>query len=367
MRKTFGFLPAIATAAAALVLSATLGTAQAAPKKVVLLINGTLGDKSFFDSANHGMQLLREKFGDAVQTRVVEMSYDETKWQPTLEDVAAQDWDLIIAGTYQMVDVMAQVAPEYPNRKFVLYDGAVDYSKGGFKNVYSITYKQNEGSYLAGVLAEGLIKQGAIPAEQGKYIGFLGGLDIPVINDFLTGYVAGAKSVDPGAKIAVSYIGSFSDAAKGKELALAQYRTGVAVGFNVAGQAGLGQLAAAKEANRLAIGVDSDQSAIFRTSDPATADKVVTSVLKRVDVSLVRAFDLLQQDKLPVGKAEALGLAEGAVGIVDNDVYQKVVPAAVREQVKTAGADIAAGKIQVPSAFGLPTSQIQALREQVRP
>ncbi len=361
MRKT------LVTAAVMLALSAVIGAAQAAPKKVVLLVNGTLGDKSFFDSANHGMQLLREKYGDAVQTRVVEMSYDQTKWQPTLEDVAAQDWDLVIAGTYQMVDIVTQVAPEYPDKKFVLFDGAVDYTKGGFKNVYSITYKQNEGSYLAGVLAAGMVKQGAIPAEQGKYLGFLGGLDIPVINDFLTGYVAGAKAVDPGAKIEVSYIGSFSDAAKGKELALAQYRTGVAVGFNVAGQAGLGQLAAAKEANRLAIGVDSDQSAIFRTSDPATADKVVTSVLTRVDVSLVRAFDLLQQDKLPLGQVEALGLSEGAVGIVDNDVYQKVVSAAVREQVKTANADIVAGKVQVPSAFGLPTSQIQALREQVRP
>jgi basic membrane protein A len=361
MRKTF------VMAAAALVLSAAIGAAQAAPKKVVLLINGTLGDKSFFDSANHGMQLLREKYGDAVQTRVVEMSYDQTKWQPTLEDVAAQDWDLIIAGTYQMVDIMAQVAPEHPDKNFVLYDGVVDYGKDGFKNVYSITYKQNEGSYLAGLLAEGLVKQGAIPAGQGKYLGFLGGLDIPVINDFLAGYVAGAKSVDPGAKIEVSYIGSFSDAAKGKELALAQYRTGVAIGFNVAGQAGLGQLAAAKDANRLAIGVDSDQSAIFRASDPATADKVVTSVLKRVDISLARAFDLLAQNKLPLGKAEALGLAEGAVGIVDNDVYQKLVPAALREQVRTAGADIAAGKIQVPTAFGLATSQIQALREEVRP
>lgn len=361
MRKTF------VTAAAALVLFAALAAAQAAPKKVVLLINGTLGDKSFFDLANHGMQLLREKYGDAVQTRVVEMSYDQTKWQPTLENVATQDWDLIIAGTYQMVDIMAQVAPEYPDKKFVLFDGVVDYAKGGFKNVYSITYKQNEGSYLAGLLAEGMIKEGAIPADQGKYLGFLGGLDIPVINDFLVGYVAGARSVDPGAKIEVSYIGSFSDAAKGKELALAQYRTGVAIGFNVAGQAGLGQLAAAKDADRLAIGVDFDQSAIFRTSDPATADKVVTSVLKRVDISLARAFDLLTQDKLPLGKAEALGLAEGAVGIVDNNVYEKLVPAALRAQVKTAGADIAAGRIRVPTAFGLATSQIQALREEVRP
>jgi basic membrane protein A len=367
MNKAVGFSQAVIVAAMAMLLLASASTAQAAPKKVVLLINGTLGDKSLFDSANNGIKLLKEKYGDAIQTRVIEMGYDQTKWQPTLEDVAAQDWDLIVAGTYQMTDIIAQVAPEYPDRKFVLYDDTVDYAKGGFKNVYSITYKQNEASYLAGVLAEGMIKQGSIPAAQGKYLGFLGGLDIPVINDFLTGYVAGARSVDPGAKIAVSYIGSFSDAAKGKELALEQYRTGVAIGFNVAGQSGVGQLAAAKDAGRLAIGVDSDQSAIFRATDPATADRVVTSVLKRVDASLVRAFDLLEQGKLPTGKAEALGLSEAAVGIVENNVYSRLVPATVAQLVKTAESEIASGKIQVPTAFGLQTGQIQALREQVRP
>lgn len=336
----------------------------AAPKKVVLLINGTTGDKSFFDSAAHGMALVREKYGNAVQTRVIEMSYDQSKWQPTMEDIAGQDWDLVITGTYQMPDIVTQVAPEHPDKKFVLYDSDVDYSKGEFKNVYSITYKQNEASYLAGLMAEGMVKAGG---QQGTALGFLGGIDDPVINDFLVGYIAGARAVDPAAKVAVSYIGSFSDAAKGKELALAQYRTGVAIGFNVAGQAGLGQLAAAKEAQRIAIGVDSDQEAIFRATDPATADRVVTSVLKRVDVSLLRAVDMLMAGTLPMGHEEALGFKEGAVGLVDNAVYEKLVPAEVRARVTQAQADIAAGKVSVPTSFGQPVGAIAALREQVRP
>jgi len=348
----------------AALLLAAVGAQAAAPKRIVLLINGTVGDKSFFDSAAHGMQMIQQKYGDAVQTKIIEMSYDESKWQPTLEDISGQDWDLIITGTYQMIDLVAQTAPDNPDKKYIVYDGAMDYKGGAFKNVYSITYKQNEGSYLAGIIGEGLVHAGG---QQGAALGFLGGLDIPVINDFLVGYVAGARSVDPNGKIAVSYIGSFSDAAKGKELALEQYRTGVAIGFNVAGQAGLGQLAAAKEAGRYAIGVDSDQSAIFRATDPATADRVVTSVLKRVDVSLARAADLLMQGKLPVGTQESLGLKEGAVGIVDNDVYKKVVPEDLRAKVAAASADIAAGRISVPSAFGMPTSALVALREQVRP
>ncbi len=341
--------------------------AEAATKKIVLVLNGTLGDKSFFDSANQGMQLIKQKYGNEVQVRTIELGYDQAKWQPGLEDVAAQDWDMIICGTYQMPDILAQVADEHPEKKFVIFDSSMDYTKGANKNVYSITYKQNEASYLAGVMAEGMVKSGAIPSADGTVLGFLGGMDIPVINDFLVGYVAGAEAVTPGAKVAVSYIGSFADAAKGKELAMAQYRAGAGIGFNVAGQAGLGQLAAAKDTNRLAIGVDSDQEAIFRKTDPATADKVVTSVLKRVDVSLVRATDLLEAGKLPVGKTESLGLSEGAVGIVKNAVYMKLVPQAVQKEVDQAEADIASGKVVVPTAFGMTTAQIGAMRDKVRP
>lgn len=362
-------LAAAATSALGLALGAAASPARAAgkKKKIVLLVSGTLGDKSFFDSANHGMQLIKKKYGDGVETRVIEMGYDQSKWQPTFEDISAQDWDLIICGTYQLPDILAPVAAEHPERTFVIFDSSMDYAKGQNKNVYSITYKQNEASYLAGVMAEGMVKTGAIPAKNGTALGFLGGIDIPVINDFLTGYVAGAQSVDPAAKVAVSYIGSFSDAAKGKELALVQYRSGVGIGFNVAGQAGLGQLAAAKDMDRLAIGVDSDQEAIFRKTDPATADKVVTSVLKRVDNSLLRAFDLLEAGKLPVGRSESLGLKEGAVGIVKNAVYEKLVPESVRGEVDKAEADIAAGRITVPTAFGMTTAQLAALRDKVRP
>jgi basic membrane protein A len=148
---------------------------------------------------------------------------------------------------------------------------------------------------------------------------------------------------------------------------LEQYRIGVGIGFNVAGEAGLGQLAAAKDAQRLAIGVDSDQEAIFRKTDPATADRVVTSVLKRVDVSLLRAADMLMAGTLPLGHKEALGLAQGAVGLVENAVYERLVPAAVRARVDQAKADIVAGRTVVPTSFGQPTGAIAKLRDAVRP
>lgn len=105
------------------------------------------------------------------------------------------------------------------DKKYILYDASVPCEEGGYDNVYSIQYKQNEGSYLGGMLAASLLKEGKL-GDTGKNLGFLGGMDIPVINDFLVGYIAGAQSVMPDAKIAISYAGSFMDAAKGKELGL---------------------------------------------------------------------------------------------------------------------------------------------------
>jgi len=192
-------------------------------------------------------------------------------------------------------------------------------------------------------------------------------MDIPVINDFLVGYIAGAQSVTPDIKVAVSYAGSFTDAAKGKELSLAQYRAGVVLGFNAASQAGLGQLSAAKETGKYALGVDSDQEAIFAESDPGIAPQVVSSVLKNVDVSLLSAYDRIKEGTLPWGSVEALGLKEGAVGLVETGNFAKLASPETVAAINAAKEKIAAGEIEVPTAFGMTTEALNALRDSVRP
>ncbi|AIJ51308.1 basic membrane family protein [Brucella abortus] len=192
-------------------------------------------------------------------------------------------------------------------------------------------------------------------------------LDIPVINDFLVGYIAGAQSVIPDAKIAVSYAGSFMDAAKGKELGLAQYRSGVSLGFVVASQTGLGQLSAAKETGKYVLGVDSDQEAIFKDSDPAIAKQVVSSVLKNIDVSLLQAYERYKAGNLPFGKAEALGLKEGAVGIVQDGNMATMATPDIKDAIKKASDEISEGKITVPTTFGMSTEDLNAIRNKVRP
>lgn len=340
------------------------GTAESL--KIALLLNGTLGDKSFFDSADNGLKMIQEKYGDAVETKTIEMTYDETKWRPTLEDVSDEDWDIIIVGTWQMQEMLQEIAPLYPEKKYIIFDTAVDYENFELENVYSINYKQNEGSFLAGALAAKVTNSDMELANPDKKIGFLGGMDIPVINDFLVGYIEGAQYVDEDIQVEISYIGNFDDSAKGKELALAQYGMGVDIGFNVAGQAGLGQLDAAKEQGRYAIGVDSDQALLFAESDADKANLIVTSMLKRVDNSLVRAIDLHFEGTLPYGSAENLGFAEGAVGLADNEYFNTLVSEELRGELKDLEDKIINGEITVSTAIGMSTEELNEIKDSVK-
>jgi basic membrane protein A len=335
----------------ALVLLASAAAVFAAPKlRVVLYVNGTLGDKSFFDSANRGVQRAVKELG--ITAKTIEGGYDPARWEPDIAQLSEGPWDIIIAGTWQLQEILEKLAPENPKKKYITYDTSVTYSKGGLDNVYSILYKQNEGSFLVGALAA-MITSSKMPlANPQKVIGFLGGMDIPVINDFKVGYEQGANYIDPAVKVLVSYAGSFSDSAKGKELILAQYDQGADIAFNVAGETGLGLLDAAKEKNRYAIGVDSDQYLLFKESDPEKASHIVVSMLKNVDYSLFRAIKGTMDGTIKYGEAEALGIKEGGVGISDNENYRKLVPASMRNKVKELEQRILKGQIKVDTAFG---------------
>src|SRR5471030_1545173 len=173
---------------------ATLPALPTTPQRVIFVINGTLGDKSFFDMGAAGMQAIKAKYGAGVVTKVLEMGTERSRWQATLDDVADRDWDLIVACTYEMGEMVSDVADSHPDKNFVLFDGVVSYAKGANRNINSIAYKQNEAAYLAGMLAAGLIRDGVVTAQQGGQLGFLGGMDIPIINDFLVGYAAGARA-----------------------------------------------------------------------------------------------------------------------------------------------------------------------------
>ncbi|WIV13511.1 BMP family ABC transporter substrate-binding protein [Proteiniborus sp. MB09-C3] len=335
------------------------------PLKIVLLVNGNLGDKSFFDSANEGLKQIKEKF--EAETKVIEIGPDQMKWESALADISEESWDIIICGTWQMREYLEKIAPEHPEKKYILFDAAVDYEKGDFKNVYSINYKQNEGSFLAGALAAKVTSSDMALVNEEKIIGFVGGADTPVINDFLVGYIRGAQYVDSEVKVAISYIADFFDTAKGKEMALAQYNQKADIVFPVASQAGLGALDAAKSEQGYAIGVDSDQSMLFKDLDEEKANLILSSVLKRVDNSLVRAIELETQGKLQWGTAESLGLKEESVVLAKNELYDKNVPEDFKALIEELSQKIISGEIEVESALGMETETLNDIRNSVKP
>lgn len=325
---------------------------------VAILLNGTLGDKAFYDSAANGGKMMQEELGLNVKT--VEMTYDETKWMPTLIDFSEdKDTDIIIVGTWQMNEKLQEVAPQYPDKKYIIFDSAVDYTKDGMENVYSVEYKQNECSFLAGAAAAMSTKTGTL--------GFVGGMENYVVNDFLVGYVQGAKYVKDDIKINIGYVGNFNDTAKAKELTLAQINQNADIVYQVASTAGLGVIDGVTEKDKLAIGVDSDQAEAFMETDKEKAEHILTSALKRVDLSLFRAIKLETEGKLAWGTREVLGIKEGAVGIAQNSIYDSLASDETKKTVAELEEKITSGEIEVDTAFGKSTDEIQKIKDSVRP
>jgi basic membrane protein A len=323
--------------------------AGAVKPRIVLFINGTLGDKSFYDSAARGLRHAGSEL--PVQVRIVEGGTDPTRWQSALTDLAdSGDYDMIVTGTYTMVPYVQQLAQEFPDARFVVFDASVDYAKCPCKNVHSMLFRQNEGAYLAGYLAARLDQAGLPGLAPGGGLGVIGGMRIPVIDDFLIGFRAGAVAAAPAVRVQSQYANAFSDPATGKEIAAAQFAAGASLIFHAAGATGQGVNEAAVEARRYAIGVDMDQYALYRTSNPERAAHIVTSVLKNVDVAIFRAVRLHLEDRLPYGSSESLGLAERGVSLAwKSDVLAQATPAilAAVRQVEEA---IIAQRLQVPNA-----------------
>ena len=285
-----------------MLLAACGGAAQtaapaAAAKKVkaVYIIGGTLGDKSFVDSANRGFTQAVKDYG--IEYVPVEATSDPAKYKAAFMDAVADPTvNIIVQSQGDLLETVGEICAKNPTKQFVIFDQPFDFTKypDCKANVYAMQYKQNEGSFLAGYYA-GLM-------SKSKKIGAVGGQDIPVINDFMVGYVQGAG--EAGVKkedVLIQYAASWSDPAKGKELALTEYQQGADVVFQVAGGTGEGVFYAAQEADKWAIGVDSDQGAIISETNPEQGKHILTSMLKNVDKSVVRFFKMYYRRQSAVG------------------------------------------------------------------
>jgi basic membrane protein A len=312
---------------------------------------GGLGDGSFNDQAQQGIIQAEEEVGiqysEAQPSEVSEFANLQQQFASS-EDPT---YELIACIGFLQTSALAQNAADYPERNFMIVDSVPTTEDGEqLDNVASYVFAEQEGSYLVGQLA-GLLTTMSFSAGAGstqsdsRNVGFVGGVESPLIKRFEAGYTAGVKAASDDVNVQTNYVGDFNDPAGGREAALAMYNSGADIVYHAAGNTGTGVFQAAQDQGRFAIGVDSDQS-LTRSS---YADVIVASMVKRVDTAVFEGVSSVVNDEFPGGTTSALGLAEDGVGIVYGDQIGGDVPEDVRSQIEESRQAIIDGEIGVPT------------------
>lgn len=314
--------PSLVSAAVTLALSAAALSAQAQPQPAVIFDMGGKFDKSFNQSAYIGAEQWKKDTGKTYLE--FEISNDTQRVQ-AIRRMAERGASPIISIGFAQASALEQVAKDFPKTQFAIIDASVNRP-----NVQSVLFKEHEGSYLVGAMA-------VLTSKTGK-VGFVGGMDIPLIRKFQCGYEQGAKATNPKAEVFSNMTGTTStawnDPTRGAELTKAQFAKGADVVFAAAGGTGTGVYQAAKDAGKLAIGVDSNQNHV----QPGT---MLTSMVKRVDVAV---YNVMKGWKPGLS---VLGLKEGGVDYALDQYNAKLVSPALKAKVDAIKADIIAGKIKV--------------------
>ncbi len=310
---------------------ASLGLTAAARaadiKPAIVYDLGSKFDKSFNEGVLHGAERFKQETG--IDFRDLEIS-NESQREQALRRFAKDGFSPIVAVGFAQADALGKVAAEYPKTKFAIIDSVVDKP-----NVQSIVFKEQEGSFLVGLIA-------AKASKTGK-LGFVGGMDIPLIRRFECGYAQGAKYANPQADVLQNMTGTTPDAwhdpVKGGELAKSQIDRGADVIYAAAGGTSVGVLRAAADAGKLAIGVDSNQDGLF-------PGKILTSMMKRVDNATFKTFSEAKDGDWKAG-VSVLGLKENGVGYSLDDFNKSLITPDVKAAADQASADIVSGKIEV--------------------
>lgn len=296
---------------------------------------GGLGDKSFNDAAYRGLKKAEEELG--IKARYIEPG-DGSDRESALRQLASEGYSIIFGIGFIFSDDLVKLAQQYPNLKFA----GIDFSmpQGLEKtpdNLVGLRFREHEGSFLVGAIA-GLV-------TKTKKVGFVGGMEIPLIRKFEAGYKAGVKHVCADCEVLSGYAGTepkaFNDPVKGQELAIVQYDRGADIIYHASGKTGDGVFNAAKERNKMVIGVDSDQ---FHVAPCCT----LTSMLKKVDVAVYDTIRKAKEGQFQGGVFE-FGLAEDGVGFVFDDNNKDRVTQEVADKVNALGKEIIAGTLKVPT------------------
>jgi len=310
-------------------------TAAPAPKiRVALVPAGRIGTEGFMFLAGEGYKKACADFG--LEQKVLESEVPE-EWERNVRTAAQEGYDLVIGVGSTMQDAVAHVAPEFPDTHFALVDAYT-----GGDNVVGLISQEQEGTFLAGALAAMMTTYTDLEGiNEDKVIGFVGGMDIPVIHRFLGGLEQGAAYIDPDVKVEVAYVGSFRDPAKSKELALGMFQNqNVDIVYSVCGAFGdHGVFEAVQETGLYAIGTDINW-------DNEVPGHILTSVLKHTDLAV---YDVIKREvngEFTPGEIK-YGLASGVMDITDMSVMGDKIPDNVRAKLAEIKQDIIDGKIKV--------------------
>lgn len=284
-------------------------------------------DRSFNQSASEGAERFKKDTGIAFKE--FEIS-NAAQREQALGQLAKRGASIIVAVGFTQASAVEKIAKQFPAVKFVIIDGVVD-----LPNVQSVNFREQESSFLCGMAA-------AMASKTGK-IGFVGGMDIPLIRKFALGYVEGAHYINPSTEVFQNMTGTtpaaWGDPTKGAELAKSQFGRGADVVFHAAGATGLGVMQAAKDAGKLSIGCDSNQNYLHPGS-------VLTSAVKRVDVAVYKAFEAAKADTWKPGQL-VLGLSDEGVDISLDQFNRALITPEMEAKLKQAKADIISGKLKV--------------------
>ena len=315
-----------------MVFSMSVIPAMADGLSVAIVVAGTLGDRSFYDSANEGLTRLVADYG--VTPKVIECKEDGSLYESSLVS-AAETCDVVVAVGWQFYDALdSGLAEEFPEVDFIFIDNELS---GRGENLMSIIYAQNQGSFLVGYIAAKLTKT--------NKIGVVGGQDADTINDFIVGYEAGAKYVNPDIVVERKYAETYEDPSKGLELANALYGSGCDIVFAVAGKTGEGVFESAAATGNYAIGVDSDQKYI-------NPNVIICSMVKDVGLSIYTTISDME-NKFMGGTTWCADMATGYIGVAyGTDDMPQQVSDEIKAEVEDIAAKIISGEIVVPSALG---------------
>ncbi|MFG2818943.1 BMP family protein [Kitasatospora sp. NPDC048365] len=318
--------------------SASAGAGASGLKVGMAYDIGGRGDQSFNDSAARGLDKAKNELGATVYEAEAKTGEAETDKEQRLKDLVSSGYNPVIAVGFVYQDAVNKVAKDNPNVKFAIIDSA---SADQPTNVTSLTFSEEQGSYLAGVAAA--LKSTA------KHVGFIGGVQSELIKKFEAGYVAGVHSVDPNMKVEVTYLttppdfSGFTDPGKGKQAAQGQLDKGADVIYSAAGSSGNGAIEAVAGANKWAIGVDSDQAA-----QPALqkySARILTSMVKNVDVAVFKYIESVKNGN-PITGVKNFDLAQGGVSLATTGGHIDDI----KKQLDDAAAKITSGQTKIPTA-----------------